>query len=1591
MVYSDSESDEDGPPASLAASISDRIAAVSSAHRSLDDGAAENETCLDENLDPKIAAFVTKTFPDVQSLTNIGPYINKLQTKMRRMTDEMVHGVMSVSKAHHDIAAAGSRIRELRERFANLKARCEEAELSTGVFITELRPLECAKRALADEVNTLLRVRFLLQASVLLKGFAEQVDYRQAAVYLEATNQVLGRLVGYADIAELARIREAVAEVRTILRRQIFDQFSTYVAMPGDGQQLGRLQEACKVVEALGPDARKDLVTWFCRLQLEGYTHGEFAAGGQFATLEATERRFAWMRGQLAELERRFGGLFPAGWGVAEALCAEFCSLTRKTLQLLLDSRREQADSDGAILFAMQKTIEFEKELAARFGQGEHAAGRPPELQATPALAPAPQQAPPRARRTPGTPREPRAQAAMVPVQRGVEEGASPPPRAGASPAGRGGEGAPWPEEPPWQEEVVDLGWRFGMEARRPDPVSPPAADVAQLEARPPAPPAHPPRFLGLISQCFERYVDVSPGQLSAVLSEAQEEGGVAAGPAETAAARRRALQVRLEQLYARFRGVEETQRVALPPGDLYLNDEHLSAAAYEHLVLCTELMGADAEADRVCGAVRVNAGITLREHQRIVARLKLRPLSPDTNRRVPSLNALRPHLHYRFMLLKSRRPADFDKKSEFKAWQDRQIALFANGLLWAVRRSGASDFKIKKRDMTGEEVKGRLGQLMQQLKELPFKASGELDEEGYAGTLREVDSFVQQLYRALDRAAGDDGTPAQKYTLPIPYPINLQLYERLVRSCYAREDAVAAPPEEPALLEALAAVRPHLAVTPFMHELCVLVCLWRHYARQQPGRAGHAAALAALKKAVVLNLPRRPANDPERAYMTGALCAVREFFATRLADALRYFGAGEGATLAKELEVYILLKRLMDAAGLAAPLPSDGSLALPAPPSPPPPPSPRPAGSSARPSPPPFSLAPEPRAPTPRPTPGPAPRRPPSRRAGAAAQRPAGDPQRLQEGAGAGRGAGTVAEEAGWGTVEREEEDAAEVAMLLVSTVAKEYERTTAQAKRPVEMEGLLALADHLRATAAAQIAEIAHAYNRWGCRCGAGGAEGAGAGGAARGAGGACGCRWAVQVALEELSRLFAGDCHRSLQARRALDPVAQRLLHHLKELQAHLAALGAFPGPRAALLLELSRLYGPLLSEWLQLQHVAFSACLERCLAMETWRPVDENLMISASVMDLFAMFAQTVPFVYDLGIPLPPECISTLALSIDGIMQKYAMHVLRSCGPRSALMPAAGTGSRLKEAASAVMRALKSEKAAERDPAAAARSLAALHELLTKLNNLHFARESILSLEQDMRKKWLLLFPAEGAPPPALDEKLFDGCLLSLESTTDELVKFIGAKVVYVDLRPVFYEALYVPSPGEDKRGVAPVLDALSPLLSAIRDHVKDELVQILTLHGILKAQVDCLVKILMECPNRQFSEKDYDALAEDLKTVEEFWVARDADGKVCGLEEPDVASRTKVVHKTLNTLFQPTTRELIALFPTLPEVSYSPHEPMTKRNVAKVLARRKDPAAREFAKALEAMPRPAAPAPGAPLPPGPSLQSAGSANSSVHGP
>ncbi|XP_024364577.1 vacuolar protein sorting-associated protein 53 A [Physcomitrium patens] len=317
--------------------------------------------------------FINENFPTESSLVAVDPLLGKLRNKIRHVDSDIISAIRqqstSGSKAKEDLAAAMRAIQELTLKISEMKEKAEQSEVMVQEICRDIKKLDFAKKNITTTITALHRLAMLVSAVEQLQAMAVKRQYKEAAGQLEAVNQLCSHFEAYSDIPKITELREKFKGIKEMLKSHVFSDFASLgsAGLNEDGQQMQLLADACLVIDSLDLSAKEELVRNVCSKELTAYQ--QIFQGTEVAKLEKAERRYAWIKRQLRSNEEVWS-IFPPSWRVAHTLCMQFCKVTRAQLMEILDTAQPKPEV-GTLLQALQRTLEFEEELAERFGGSE--------------------------------------------------------------------------------------------------------------------------------------------------------------------------------------------------------------------------------------------------------------------------------------------------------------------------------------------------------------------------------------------------------------------------------------------------------------------------------------------------------------------------------------------------------------------------------------------------------------------------------------------------------------------------------------------------------------------------------------------------------------------------------------------------------------------------------------------------------------------------------------------------------------------------------------------------------------------------------------------------------------------------------------------------------------------------------------------------------------------------------------------------------------------------------------------------------------------------------------------------------------------
>lgn len=917
---------------------------------------------------------------------------------------------------------------------------------------------------------------------------------------------------------------------------------------------------------------------------------------------------------------------------------------------------------------------------------------------------------------------------------------------------------------------------------------------------------------------------------------------------------------------------------IALPaaePWDFRGDSQRFKTAAFESLLLCMSGEHFDAleeEADAIETAVkeimRVQMGVSRRAFVKLQNFIRL----PDQVKSVDLAGVLGaaelkgvqldPYLHFRFLLLETHTPQDFETDEEFVEWFDRQASVFLSGLFWKlenIAESNQDKRTVQLANMDTFSIRDAFYEIqssLERLKEILLRADE--DPAEFVDVTKELEDDLECLYSQIDVSLAEtadldedaDTNQASNHILPLPFPLNVELYTTALLTIFDQEESMWGELKEEAeeLLVVFKFWRPFLNINEAMHQIAMVRCYFLVYtacinAGEETERAPE--ALIAFERSVAeltkVSKTVKPTDESTR-YELAVKMDILKSLEHRLLDYHQCFHEEHMETVRGEFDVFTAMKAGMNGlTGKVQQKMCDGEAV-------------RFIQSSARK----FYL-------------------------------------RLSR---------AVDQETALGERERGE-DAAGAPM---------------HDDDDGPLAGMRDLADYLAEEGILKVVTVAKQFKAYHRKSGT--------------------------AAVMQLTAEYQADVEKRLEPYTEVTADVANLLNATRNL---LNTLVELYGEKAHV--KFAHIMAPfqrLVKRELEMQHMKFDQLVEQCIKTDRWESINDQCL-SASSVDIFTMLGQSLPMVMESGLLLIEENVTTLVQNVDGMIMKYAMHVLRSCGERAPLQKKREKKSEklssnmdnLRDKAAAKAAKKKHREAShagkvidrpdsapeggeegeeekereKREKPQPSYAVISTEELCVRVNSLvhctHNIRQLASRIAYELGDTEAYVDPLapdfDPADRSAVDKVPLCGSIMVLESCTEQLLAFIGAKIIFHELENELLLGLYVPTP---ERGIRMdgALNALDEVMDILFAMLPDEETFKLVLGGIFTCFIEVMHKVLSQGGGqRKYADEDATLFVEDLESLESWFIARDENGDAQGLSVDVVEEATLSLHEVVGNL------------------------------------------------------------------------------------
>ncbi|KAM4844716.1 vacuolar protein sorting-associated protein 53 homolog isoform 1-T1 [Thomomys bottae] len=342
-----------------------------------------------DRADFNAVEYINTLFPTEQSLANIDDVVNKIRLKIRRLDDNIrtvVRGQTNVGQdGRQALEEAQKAIQQLFGKIKDIKDKAEKSEQMVKEITRDIKQLDHAKRHLTTSITTLNHLHMLAGGVDSLEAMTRRRQYGEVANLLQGVMNVLEHFHKYMGIPQIRQLSERVKAAQTELGQQILADFEEAFPSQGTKRPGGPsnvLRDACLVANILDPRIKQEIIKKFIKQHLSEYLV-LFQENQDVAWLDKIDRRYAWVKRQLVDYEEKYGRMFPREWYMTERIAVEFCHVTRAELSKIMRARAKEIEVK-LLLFAIQRTTNFEGFLAKRFSGCTLADGTMKKLESPP-------------------------------------------------------------------------------------------------------------------------------------------------------------------------------------------------------------------------------------------------------------------------------------------------------------------------------------------------------------------------------------------------------------------------------------------------------------------------------------------------------------------------------------------------------------------------------------------------------------------------------------------------------------------------------------------------------------------------------------------------------------------------------------------------------------------------------------------------------------------------------------------------------------------------------------------------------------------------------------------------------------------------------------------------------------------------------------------------------------------------------------------------------------------------------------------------------------------------------------------------------
>jgi hypothetical protein len=224
--------------------------------------------------------YINNLFPDEASLGEgrLDDFVTGLRRRITDTQDQITKDVrdFSCTRARTEVAVSQAQD-SMHELFGKIKAIKEKANQSENMvqeICREIKSLDYAKKNLTLSIQALRNLHMLTSAVEQLARMVEERQWRDAASLLKAINDLLSLFKEFENVPKISDVTGQVNRHKQHVKTQVFGDFQSLVPsspLLSDRTTQQRLREQCLCIDALQPEVKMEMLSWFSKTLLQPY------------------------------------------------------------------------------------------------------------------------------------------------------------------------------------------------------------------------------------------------------------------------------------------------------------------------------------------------------------------------------------------------------------------------------------------------------------------------------------------------------------------------------------------------------------------------------------------------------------------------------------------------------------------------------------------------------------------------------------------------------------------------------------------------------------------------------------------------------------------------------------------------------------------------------------------------------------------------------------------------------------------------------------------------------------------------------------------------------------------------------------------------------------------------------------------------------------------------------------------------------------------------------------------------------------------------------------------------------------------------